>query len=293
MTPLLRATCALWLLAGPGPTRDGCAQNGNRAAILAADRSVSERSIRDGLPNALGGALAPDGALLWPGAPVVRGPDNARRLLAGTPADSVVLAWQPLGLAASADSTLGLTWGVAVRTTRLASSAPRFGRYLAGWRFTGRGCELVAIAFLGDAAPPVQSWGALPLELAALAPGGNAGAYVAADLEFARLAADSGAALAFERWAAPEAVLPGGILSIGPPAIGRAIAAGGPAAWRWYPVLAWSSGLGDFGITVGQATITPPGGPPAFSKYLTAWRRLRPGQIRFLADGGNARPPAP
>jgi hypothetical protein len=116
---------------------------------------------------------------------------------------------------------------------------------------------------------------------------------VTADLAFAALAADSGAALAFERWAAPKAVLPGSLLAIGPEAIAAAIGSGAPASWRWHPVLAWSSPSGDFGLTVGEATITPTSGSTAYSKYLTGWRRLADGNIRYISDGGNARPATP
>jgi hypothetical protein len=44
---------------------------------------------------------------------------------------------------------------------------------------------------------------------------------------------------------------------------------------------------------VGEATIRViRGGNPGtfYSKYLTVWRRMPDGSIRFLVDGGNARP---
>jgi hypothetical protein len=116
---------------------------------------------------------------------------------------------------------------------------------------------------------------------------------VGADLAFARLAGDSGAAIAFVRWAAADAIIFGGsgLITRGPEAIGREVA--GPAHWRWYPVAAGAAGSGDLGWTVGEAIISPNKGDPSYSKYLTVWTRDEAGQVRFLTDGGNSRPPTP
>jgi hypothetical protein len=113
--------------------------------------------------------------------------------------------------------------------------------------------------------------------------------FLNADLAFARLAGDSGAALAFRRWAAPDAVIFGdrGLLTMGPQAIGRGVA--GPAQWQWHPVSAGAARSGDLGWTVGEAVIAEKEGEPIYSKYLTIWAR-RGGMVRFLTDGGNARP---
>jgi hypothetical protein len=99
--------------------------------------------------------------------------------------------------------------------------------------------------------------------------------------------------VAFERWAAPEAITFGdrGLLARGPKSIGRAVDF--PAVWQWHPVAAGAAGTGDLGWTVGEATITAPGAEPTHSKYLTAWVRLDGGSIRFLIDGGNSRPASP
>jgi ketosteroid isomerase-like protein len=264
-------------------------------SLLAADRAAAERSLRDGAAPALMRILAPDGAVLWPGAPVVAETDAVRSLFSAIRLGSAALTWEPLGAELSADSTLGLTWGASMRVSRESASGPSpvRGRYLAGWRRAPARWELVAIAFTGSAAPPVDPPKELPLRLPPLSATGNAGRFVAADLAFAALAADSGAALAFERWAAPTAILPGSILAIGPAAIAKAIGSGVPASWRWQPVLAWSSSAGDLGFTVGEAVITPKNGSPSYSKYLTAWRRLADGSVRYIADGGNPRPPTP
>jgi hypothetical protein len=67
----------------------------------------------------------------------------------------------------------------------------------------------------------------------------------------------------------------------------------GPAAaasWKWGPVRSIVAGSGDFGATIGEAEIRPPGGEPFYSKYLTIWQRQPDGSLKFIVDGGNARP---
>jgi hypothetical protein len=288
-TAVIAVALTLWLAPSTG-----WGQNGSMASLLAADRAVAERSERDGAGAALKASLGAGGTVLWPGAPVVADAEALRRLLSAVRLDSTTFTWQPLGAELSADSTLGLTWGVSVRVSlRKTGATPQvvFGRYLAVWRRGTGGWSIAAAVFTGAGVPETTVPPGIPARLPPLSPSGAP--FVAADLAFARLAADSGAALAFERWAAPGAVLPGGLLSIGPKAIGRAIASGAPAAWQWHPVLAGATTAGDFGFTVGEAIITPTTGSPAYSKYLTVWRRLADGTVRFIADGGNPRPRAP
>ena len=69
----------------------GWAQNVSMTSLLAADRAAAERRLRDGAASALMAVLAPDGAILWPGAPVVAGRDGARRLCSMIRLDSTAL----------------------------------------------------------------------------------------------------------------------------------------------------------------------------------------------------------
>jgi hypothetical protein len=171
------------------------------------------------------------------------------------------------------------------------ASAPRLGRYINAW-VRDRGSWRIAAVQLSGVLPPQETVipAGLPRRRPPLPPAGSAGPFTAADLAFARLAADSGPGIAFERFAAPEAaMLDGqGRLVRGPKAIGSLVA--GPAAWRWHPVAAGAAAGGDLGWTVGEAEIAPHGGAPVYSKYLTVWRRLADGSIRYLTDGGNPRP---
>jgi hypothetical protein len=279
-----------FVLAGSNPLE---AQN-HRAALLAAERESAERSRDSGLTIALGDAMHSDGILLWPNAPVVVGDSEVQRLVHLLPGrNSFSLTWQPLGIELSRDSSLGVTWGVAVATGTLVTSTPHVGRYLSVRRRGADRWMIAALLFLGFPAPAAALPQGLRLRREPMAPSGSsAGRFVRADLAFARLAGDSGAAVAFRRWAAPEAVIfgGGGVLLRGPDAIGGAVA--GPAQWRWHPVAAGASQDGDLGWTVGEAVITPGSGKADYSKYLTVWRRRPDGSIRFINDGGNARPPA-
>ena len=279
------------LLLSSAPAR---AQNPDPAGRLAsAERSVVEAIAREGLAATLSNTLARDGALLWPGAPLVVGPDSARVLLLaqrGT-LDTLQLSWQPLGLELSSDAGFGITWGVALAIP--PSRNVRYGRYIAAWRLSGDSWKLAAFVAIGIV-PPAAT--VIPPELAAvhyapLTPAGPGGPLVAADFAFARLAGDSGAALAFERFAASDGVTLGGLLNRGPAAIGRALRGGPPSHWAWYPVLVGVAASRDLGFTVGHSEIKPEGGPATYGKYLTIWRRLPGGELRFVIDGGNVRPP--
>jgi hypothetical protein len=264
-------------------------------ALLAAERVMSEASAHGTFVAAIAGALTENGAILWPGAPIVSGPDPVRRLLAAQRLlDSLRITWQPLGAMASADGTAGATWGVtaAARDGR----APELGRYIAAWQRESGAWKLAAFVPIGIF--PAQSTllppGSGPLRLPPVASRGTAEDFITADLAFARLAGDSGAAVAFGRYAAPDGFMfAGGTLALGPTAI-RGLFEGGPrTAWAWHPVLAGSAASGELGYTVGEAVITPDGGAPRYSKYLTIWQRQPDGKVRFFTDGGNARPATP
>lgn len=59
---------------------------GVEAELLGSDRAASALSSDSGFATALTRSLARDGVLLWPGAPVVIGADEAKRLMLTMPA---------------------------------------------------------------------------------------------------------------------------------------------------------------------------------------------------------------
>jgi hypothetical protein len=262
-----------------------------RTALLTAERNSAIMSRDSGLSRALLQGMRSEGVLLWPGAPVLVGQAQLRKLFELPKIkDSAQLIWQPLAAEISKDSSLGVTWGVAAASMR---GAPQLGRYIMTWRRDGSQWKMSALALSGVPGLALDSAPAgIPLTRKALAASGPAGPIVAADLAFAKLAGDSGAAIAFSHWAAPTATIFAnrGMLTRGPDEIGQAV--DGPATWQWHPVAADVARSGDLGWTVGEAIISAKGEEPNYSKYLTVWARMPDGAIRFLTDGGNARPAA-
>lgn len=269
------------------------AQAQQTASVLMAERALVESAGRDGLVRALHSAFTPDAVMLWPGAPVAVGVD-AHRLVGMQPVlDSLRLTLQPLSAQVARDSSLAVTWGLAIGAPR-SGDAVRTGRYFAAWQREAGQWRLAALLLNGLAPPQATALPeGMPLRRSPLAATGTAGPFVAADIAFARLAADSGAATAFERWAAPDVMLfgAGGVLVRGPAAVGRQV--DGPADWRWHPVEAGAAASGDLGWTVGESVIAPHGGAPSYGKYFTVWVRLADGSVRYTSDGGTPRPPTP
>ena len=291
-------TLALGLLLVPASL---AAQNDStrlawRDELLAADRSASDTALAAGFAAALARAGQDDLVLVYPGAPVVSGLGAVARLLAAQEAlRGLRLRWVPLHAEVSRDGRFGVSYGVTAiaGTTGAPGAALRMGKYLSAWERGAGGWRLAAHVQVGLL--PASAYTAVADVRQALPPlprSGAAADFARADSAFAALAGREGASVAFSTWAADDAVMfPGtGELVRGPEAIRRLMIERAPAAWRWAPVRAGASTAGDLGFTVGEAVITPPGGAPAYTKYLTLWRREPDGRIRFVSDGGNGRP---
>jgi ketosteroid isomerase-like protein len=269
-----------------------------RAALLAADRAASDTAARLGLSAALERFAAEPVVYLHPGAPVVQGHEAVLRLLASIPLSSVSLQWAPLHAELSGDGTFGVTFGVTVsrdRSAGPASEAPlRFGNYLSAWRWESGRWYLLALAHVGGTL--TAATGGAPDQSASGVITPAAEPFAEADRRFAAMAGRDGAPRAFEMFAAGDAVTfpGGGTLTRGPAAIRASLERGREASWAWRPIVGDAAGDGTLGFTVGVAEIrrTQPDGTPATtrSKYLSLWRREPDGTVRFLADGGSARP---
>ena len=125
---------------------------------------------------------------------------------------------------------------------------------------------------------------------------GSARAMADADLAFAKMAIDSTVGAAFGNYAAPDATFPAGEspMSVGPAALRARMStpARNQQVWRWHPVYAGATDSGDFGYTVGEATIrvSRAADAQAFeTKYVTVWQRQADGTLKFLLDSGNLR----
>lgn len=264
-----------------------------RDELLAADAAASDSARLNGLGRAIGRVGASDMVLLYPGAPVVSGRDNAVRVLNAQPVLPRIISWVPLHAEVSSDGSMGVSYGVtSVISDRALAENARFGKYLTAWRRDPDGWRMVAHAQLG-LAPPGAYTPPPNLNLPAPRIPATAADFVRADTEFAAHAARAGAPDAFAKYIAVDGVLfpATGELIRGRLEARRLIGEGPQSAWAWRPVAAGAAVSRDIGWTVGEAIITPPTGSPFFTKYLSLWRREGDGTIRFIADGGNARPP--
>lgn len=265
--------------------------------LIAADRALADSVMARGAGEGFAAVGAPDLVFLYPGAPVVAGRDAVRQLLLGQAAlKSLTLRWVPLHGEVSRDGSFGVTYGVTGIATSGGGEGPpiRFGKYLSAWRYDAGRWLLVAhveVGLLPGASYSAPEGFTVP-PLAPVPASGPGAAFARADLDFAALAGKSGAPDAFAAFAATDAVTFSGTgeLNRGPQRI-RQWLDGDDAAWSWRPVA--SGGASDLGFTVGESVITPKGGAPSYGKYLTLWRREPGGKIRYLADGGSARPAPP
>jgi ketosteroid isomerase-like protein len=255
----------------------------DRDALLAADRTLSDRTADAGVVNGFLPALTDGAAYLHPGAPLLRGTGKIRDFLAS--ADSLErLTWSPAFADVSADGRLGYTYGWTLSTGMR-------GKYLACWLKDRDGWRIVAyartkaVAVTDSIAPP------RPVAPSAIVRGrADPGELLRADSAFAAMSVGQGVKTAFIAYATEDAISFGGGAQIteGREAIGASFN-GFPsgAVLEWWPVAAAIAESGDLGCTVGEAKIASLN---HYSKYLTIWRRQRDGSWKFVADGGNVRP---
>ena len=256
----------------------------DRDTLLAADRSLSDRTASAGLTRGFVPALTDDALYLYPGVPLLRGSSAIRAFLSSS--DTLLKpTWTPAFADVSADGRFGYSYG----WTRMEGAR---GKYLACWKKVASGWRLAAFAQtrpipVPDSVVPTPPTGELSAQVRGRA---DAGEVRRADSAFAALSVTSGAKQAFLTYAADNAISFGGGVQMndGREAIGAAFndfPAG--AVLEWSPVAASIASSGDLGCTVGEAKISSLN---HYSKYLTIWRRQADGSWKFVADGGNVRP---
>ena len=256
-----------------------------RDALLAADRTLSERTASLGLVEGFLPALIGGAAYLHPGAPLLRGSEQIRTFLESDTLEQ--LAWSPVFADVSADGRLGYSYG-------FVRSEGKRGKYLACWQKEREGWRVVAYA-RSRTVPVADSIAAVNVAPSAPVRGrADPSQLISTDSLFAAMSVSQGAKPAFLAFAAEDAISFGGgpQLNRGRAAIGAAFD-GFPsgAVLAWSPVGAAIAESGDLGCTIGEATIES---LHQYSKYLTIWKRQKDGSWKFVADGGNARPaPAP
>jgi len=256
-----------------------------REALLAADRTLAERTAASGMTQALLPALTDGAAYLHPGAPLLRGTDKIRAFLEAADSTDKV-TWSPAFADVSADGRLGYTYG-------FMRSNGSTAKYLACWRKEQGAWRIAAyvrtrLVPIADSLAPPPSRRVTPSD--PVRGPADPGQLIRADSLFAAMSVSQGAKPAFLAFATDDAISFGGgpRMNEGREAIGAAFD-GFPsgAVLAWWPVAAVIAESGDLGCTVGEATIES---LKQYSKYLTIWKRQRDGSWKFVADGGNARP---
>ena len=273
-----------------------------KASLIEADRAAGASVFQHGLQAGIQDALAEDAVLLFEGAPLIAGRGRIGVILSAQPGlERIRVQRLPVIVAISEDGNYGAITGASIinRMGQPPDSAASFGHYIMVWRRAGEGTPwkivaLVENGVLGEATfqrPAGFETGPIPLIA------GRARDLAEADLAFAKMAADSGAAVAFGNYAAQDATFPSpgdSDMSVGAAAIRVRMAtpAREQSVWTWHPVYAGATAAGDFGFTAGEATIRASRAADASvyqGKYLTVWRRQADGSIRFILDSGNSR----
>ena len=109
-----------------------------------------------------------------------------------------------------------------------------------------------------------------------------------ADRAFAALSAKQGPNAAFQAFAAPNVtILNAAQPHATPEQLGKRFPSGLQIAWE--PDEAVISAGGDFGYTMGHATLTEDG-KISKSRYVTIWRKQPDGSWKFILDGGVPQP---
>ena len=273
-----------------------------KAAILSADRNLAAVVASKGAQAFLD-ALDPNAAVLFPGQPILKGPNEARTAFLARYGNPSSLTWNPVHAVASTDGKLGCTMGYSrFRNARDTAKVEHRGMYLMCWRKDANGKWRVAGAQVADSPPQTPV-----LADSAALPGGPHSATVSigsgalkaaedADSIFAALGSEpAGPGPAFAKYSAEDAFLLGGDeFPRGPAAISAAF--NGYSADRvitWGPMRGLGAGTGGLAFTVGHSVSGPRAGktgPSNPSKYFSVWRQEPDGRWLYIFDLGTARP---
>ena len=237
--------------------------------------------------------------ILIPDSNIFNGMDAARdpmRARYATP--GAKFNWTPQHAVVNTTGDFGCTVGTTRTQSATDAGKPHFGRYITCWRYDRKVWRRVGHSRNGETAqipePSVSLDGAPKTPASARAtPAADAlKAIQDADAAFAKLASDSGPALAFARFSAPDAMLLGGAPKPrrGPNEIGAAFSTfPSTGKFSWAPARSYGFASGGLGFTAGEATILQDG-TTSHSKYITVWRLEPDGAWKYIFDLGSARP---
>ena len=271
-----------------------------KAALMAADQELSDRSQKDG-PNVFLTALDNSASVLFPDQPILGAKAAAKPFLARYGAPSS-FSWRPIHAVVSTDGRFGCTTGFSrFKNATDTSHIERKGIYITCWQLGGdRKWHIVGhqrndspgrVPLLADSATmsfaPHSATVSIGKNQLRSAQG--------ADAAFARLGSlPDGPGPAFVHYAATDAVMLGGArFPHGLPEIAAAFD-GFPADQiiKWDPMRSFGAASGGLAYTVGHSTNGPRGEkaePAQFNKYMTVWRQNPDGRWVYIFDLGSSR----
>jgi ketosteroid isomerase-like protein len=272
--------------------------NQERASLIAGGNAVSAAVAQDGVLEGLGGALTGNAVFLSPREPAIAGREAVLAFLAGDPNAPSDLSWEVIVADVSTDGSQGYTWSQGSFTIDLGTGAATTpGFFLTYWRRTAGGrWKIEAFVFnVGGPQPlPLPDGFGTPEKKHRRAfpptdPQTLRQELRATDKAFSAMSVAEGSGPAFGHFAAPNAIVVGGLFVFGPDAIGEAFTGPPTDKISWKPRFADAAASGDLGFTVGDAVFEL-GTGTFYSKYLTVWQRQKNGDWRFVADLGSSRP---
>lgn len=269
----------------------------SRASLIATANAVSRHIQTRGIPDALGNAFTSKTLFLSSRVNTIQGRDAAVDFLRNDPIAPSALDWEVIFADVSSDGTQGYTWSQGSFTIDIGTGATTFpGFFLIYWRRGDGGAWRIEAMTYNAGGPQVgplpDGFGTPNTRESPSFPGSVQRLRQAirnTDQNFADASVRRGSGPAFEKFAAPNAIIVGGPLVFGPADIGVANASGPNDVINWGPRFSDVSASGDLGFTVGDATFDIEGLGQIFTKYLTVWRRQPDGRWRYVADLGNRR----
>jgi ketosteroid isomerase-like protein len=270
-----------------------------RAALADAADALSQAIATQGVAAALTAVLADNAVFLSPRSDMVVGKAAVAGFLAGNPIAPSALSWTTIKADVSNDATQGYTWTQGSVTIDIGTGPLTLpGMALIYWTRDGAGDWRIAAMNVSSGGPQ-----ALPLPDGFGTPdtrhrrnfpntdaSTEADRLLAVDRAFSDASLERTLGVAFEAFAAPDAIaVGGGQFVYGPAAIGEAFAATPDDHVSWVPRYAGAAESGDLGFTVGDASFILPG-VSFYTKYLTIWQKQNTGEWRYVADFGSSRP---
>ncbi len=271
-----------------------------RQALELADSILSRNVEEEGPVEGFWPSFSDDVVFLEPGLAIVRGRQAVRSALAAVQPDPApTLRLHRVAAVQSDDGHLGFTYG----WTELLppGGAIAYGKYAAMWRRDDGHWRLEAFARAAAFKPPTPppQGAAVPAGYHGTGSPGDAATLAdeiaATDLAFSALAGKQSTCVAFPAFADENAVVFGGNnFRYGMDWVKIAYSGCTPQSHAtWAPSYSASTGSGDLGWSVGNATFSYDGETGvtySYSKYLTGWARQPDGGWKWLLDTGSDRP---